>query len=139
MMPTVFTVESANRTLPLVRRIMEDLVRQYARWNQCLRAFEVATAADDPARRHEVAALDREVQALAAEIAGYVEEITSLGAEAREPYDSGLVDFPGEIDGRPVYLCWRLGEPSIEYWHELTTGFPGRQSIHTLPASVRKP
>ena len=138
-MPRPFTVESANRTLPLVRRIVEDLVRQYGRWQQRLRAFEIAAAGVESAGTSETVALQREVQALAAEIEGYVEELASLGAEAKAPRDAGLVDFPGEIDGRPVYLCWRLGEPSIQYWHELDAGFAGRQPLHSLPASAESP
>ena len=138
-MPKVFTVASANRTLPLVRRIVADLVRDYGRWQQQLAAFEVAGAVTESAREPATLALQREVQMLAAQIEEYVNELTSLGAEAREPYDSGLVDFPGEIDGRPIYLCWRLGESSIEYWHEIAAGFAGRQPIHLLPASVDTP
>jgi hypothetical protein len=138
-MSNVFTVESANRTLPLVRRIVEDLVRQYGRWQQRLTECEIAAAGVHSAQRGETAALQREVQALAAEIEGYVEELASLGAEAKAPLDTGLVDFPGEMDGRPVYLCWRLGEPSIQHWHEIDAGFAGRQPLHSLPASADRP
>ena len=135
-MSIVFTVESANRTLPLVRRIVEDLVRQYARWQQRLKECEIAAAGVLSSQRAETAALQREVQTLAAEIEGFVEELASLGAEAKAPLDAGLVDFPGEIDGRPVYLCWRLGEPTIQHWHEIDAGFAGRQPLQSLPASA---
>ena len=134
-----FTVESANRTLPLVRRIVEDLVRQYGRWQERLTAFEIAAAGVESARTSETVLLQREVQALAAEIEGYVEELASLGAEAKAPLDAGRVAFPGEIDGRPVYLCWRLGEPSVQHWHELDAGFAGRQPLDSLPASAESP
>ena len=43
--------------------------------------------------------------------------------------DLGLCDFPFYLDGRIVYLCWKLGEDKIEWWHEITTGFSERQSI----------
>ena len=43
--------------------------------------------------------------------------------------DEGLIDFPSEREGRVVYLCWRLGEERIEWWHELDTGFAGRQPL----------
>jgi len=42
------------------------------------------------------------------------------------------VDFPGQIDGRDVYYCWKLGEPSVLYWHEVDAGFVGRQRLHPL-------
>ena len=138
MVTKLFTVESANRTLPLVRRIVEDLVRQYGVWQRQLTQCEVA-AAGGAAHREEAATLQRQVQVLAAEIEGYVEELASLGAEAKAPLDAGLVDFPGEIDGRLVYLCWRLGEPSIQHWHEIDAGFAGRKPLHPLPASAESP
>ena len=137
-MTKLFTVESANRTLPLVRRIVDDLVRQYGVWQRRLAECEVA-AAGGAAQRDEAATLQRQVQTLAAEIEGYVEELASLGAEAKAPLDAGLVDFPGEIDGRLVYLCWRMGEPSIQHWHEIDAGFAGRQPLDSLPASADSP
>jgi hypothetical protein len=44
------------------------------------------------------------------------------------------VDFPAERDGRPVYLCWRLGEPSVQFWHEIDAGFVGRRPLEELVA-----
>lgn len=41
----------------------------------------------------------------------------------------GLVDFPHIREGREVFLCWKLGETSVEHWHELETGFRGRQAL----------
>src|SRR5437588_1864521 len=45
---------------------------------------------------------------------------------------SGLVDFPALREGRTVFLCWQLGEPGVAYWHEITTGFAGRQPLDDL-------
>lgn len=45
---------------------------------------------------------------------------------------SGLIDFPALVNGRQVWLCWRLGEDGIEWWHELDAGFGGRRSIADL-------
>ncbi|HUF26464.1 MAG TPA: DUF2203 domain-containing protein [Gemmatimonadaceae bacterium] len=129
----LFSVEDANRTLPLVRRIVADIVSSYQRWQERVREFEAAGAgagAGGRAQRPSDAAvsINREVQFLAAEIAAYVEELTALGIEFKG-YETGLVDFPGEIDGRPVYLCWQLGEESVQYWHARDAGFAGRQPL----------
>ena len=125
----VYTVEQANRALPLVRRIAEDIVAQYGRWQERVREFEIVTTRSTADRQDERAArLQREVQALAAEIDGYVAELAELGVEFKD-YERGLLDFPGERDGRPVYLCWQLGEPAVRFWHELDAGFPGRRPI----------
>lgn len=46
--------------------------------------------------------------------------------------DSGLCDFPHHSEGRIVYLCWQLGEEEIRWWHEITSGFQGRQPLESL-------
>ena len=128
-MTRVFSVDQANRALPLVRRIAEDIVVQYRRWQEKVREFEMVTSQSTAeAPDHRAERLQREVQELAAEIDGYIGELTDLGVEFKD-YERGLVDFPGERDGRPVYLCWQLGEPEVRFWHELEAGFLGRQPI----------
>ena len=54
--------------------------------------------------------------------------IQALGIEIKD-LDMGLVDFYAWREGRVVYLCWRLGEPTVAWWHELDTGFAGRQPL----------
>ena len=129
-----FTVEQANRTLPLVRRIVEDIVIGYRRWEMRIDEFEVASIssrADAPDERAEV--LEEEAQALAEQIAGYEEELAELGVRCID-HRTGLVDFPAVIDGRPVDLCWRLGEPVVAYWHEI-----GAMAVASGHPAVRHP
>ena len=57
-----------------------------------------------------------------------LEELSGIGCELKG-VEEGLVDFPTMREGRTVYLCWKLGEERIEYWHELDTGFAGRQPL----------
>jgi hypothetical protein len=133
-----FTLAEANRTLPLISRIVRDLVSRYPSWRELVEEYELLTSsqrADAPDPR--VTLLERQVAALAREIDGYIHEITELGAEARSPLDSGLVDFPGVHEGRSIFFCWRLGEEAIEHWHERDGGFAGRQPIDTLAFADR--
>jgi hypothetical protein len=124
-----FTVEDANRTLPLVRRIVSDVVRDYWRWQEKVREFdEVAANRKIGEPNDDAERLEAEAQQLAREIDGYIAEIRQLGVEMKG-FDTGLVDFPGEMDGRPVLLCWQLGEESVQYWHEENAGFAGRQPL----------
>ena len=58
----------------------------------------------------------------------YLQELSDLGVVLKDPF-SGLIDFPSRMDGREVYLCWRLGEPEVAFWHELEAGFAGRQKL----------
>ena len=57
-----------------------------------------------------------------------VERISAQGIILRD-VESGLVDFPSEREGRLVYLCWRLGEDHLGFWHDVDTGFPGRRPL----------
>jgi hypothetical protein len=131
-MEKLFTVEQANRTLPLVKRIVEDLVRDHRLWEDKVREFEVATAGSSPEHPDAIAELLQiEAQRLAADIEHYIAELHDLGVICKG-MDTGLVDFRGRIDGRDVFYCWKLGEPSVQYWHEIDAGFVGRQRLHPL-------
>jgi len=131
-MRTKFTIEEANRTLPLLRRIVGDVVRDYWRWQEKVREFEEVAANRQLGEANEDAdRLEKETLDLARDIEGYISEIKQLGVEMKG-IDSGLVDFPAEVNGRPVLLCWQLGEESVQYWHEENSGFAGRQPVASL-------
>src|SRR5437868_5682412 len=126
---TLFTVEQANRTLPLVRKIIEDVVQQHRRWRETILELDLVAsspAAGDP--RQHAERLEREAQSLAREIDGYERELDSLGIHLTDRR-LGLVDFPSEMAGRHVMLCWRQGEPEVQYWHEVDAGYAGRQPL----------
>jgi hypothetical protein len=55
-------------------------------------------------------------------------EIDSIGVQVKD-IDIGLLDFPCEVEGRVVLLCWKMGEPSITHWHSIEEGFAGRKPI----------
>jgi hypothetical protein len=129
-MERVFTVAEANRTLPLVGRIVEDLVRDHLRWEEKVREFELATVGSSPEKPDVIAELLQiEAQRLAVDIEGYIAELNDLGVICKG-MGTGLVDFRGRLDGRDVFYCWKLGEPSVQYWHEVNAGFIGRQKLH---------
>ena len=131
-MEKIFTIEEANRTLPLVSRIVDDLVRDHRIWEDKVREFELATVGSSPEHPDVIAELlQSEAQRLARDIEGYIAELNDLGVIVKG-MDTGLVDFRGQMDGREVYYCWKLGEPSVMYWHEIDAGFVGRQRLHPL-------
>jgi hypothetical protein len=137
-MKKTFTLAEANRTLPLISRIVRDLVDRYPVWRELVEEYELPTSSQrtevpDP----RMAPLERRVSSLAREIDGYIHEVTELGAEVRSPLDSGLVDFPGRHDGRAIFFCWKMGEEVIEHWHEQGGGFAGRQPIVALEFADR--
>ena len=126
---TVFTVERANRTLPLVRKIVEDVVRQHRLWREKILELDlVASTARAGEPRERAEELEREAQTLAREIDGFQHELEELGIQLKDRR-LGLVDFPSEMNGRPILLCWRLGEPEVQFWHDPDAGYAGRQPL----------
>lgn len=131
-MKKIFSLAEAERMLPLVGRIVEDLVRDHQRWTEKVAAFELATVGSTVNKPDPIAELlQSEAQRLAKDIEGYIAELAELGVTCKG-MDTGLVDFPGQIDGRAVYYCWKLGEDGIQYWHDVNAGFAGRQRIKPL-------
>lgn len=125
----LFTVDLANRTLPLVRRIVEDVVAGQRRWQEMMAELDVLSVearSDLPDPR--IVALERKAQLLADELDAFQEELEVLGIQLKDRR-IGLIDFPSELDGRRVLLCWRLGEPAVQFWHDEDAGFAGRQPL----------
>ena len=60
-----------------------------------------------------------------------VRQIDAWGVTLRD-IGAGLVDFPALANGRPIWLCWRLGEADIAWWHELEAGVAGRRPLIDL-------
>ena len=128
----LFTVEQANAALPLVRAITADLVRLSRevverRERLTLLATPRSASNKDP-YAEELAQIEEELEKDGEQLQAYVEELRALGVEPKSGPE-GLIDFPAMIDDRLVYLCWKLGEPEVLHWHELDSGFRGRQSL----------
>ena len=133
-----FTVDEANKMLPLVRAIAADIVRQFqvvGDLNQRLAAVshKRRLSPDDP-YSEEIAQSRAELEAEDSKLRAFHEELTRLGVELKG--QDGLCDFPSLMDGREVYLCWRLGEPEVLFWHELHDGVRGRQPLTEQTASL---
>jgi hypothetical protein len=132
--PRLFTLDEANALLPRVRELAESLQARAARLD-ALQAQLGALRAQKHRGEHPVQGESRLVQEVLGETArigvemrGEIEALLALGCELKD-VRTGLVDFRTRRDDRTVYLCWRLGEGDIRYWHELDTGFAGRQPL----------
>jgi hypothetical protein len=76
----------------------------------------------------ELIATREEVATHAERINRFLQELDAIGCVFKG-FEAGLVDFYSLRDDRPIFLCWRLGEDRIAYWHEIESGFAGRQPI----------
>jgi hypothetical protein len=120
-----FTLQEANRSLPLVTRIVRDVVNTHRRAMQLQAKLEAISPSKD------IRALQEQLETMLERLQDYIHELDEIGVELKD-YETGLIDFPGRHQGRDVYLCWKMGEEQVEYWHELHTGFAGRQPASTL-------
>ncbi|MHC5019443.1 MAG: DUF2203 family protein [Planctomycetota bacterium] len=121
-MQRLFTADSASRTLPLVTRIVDDIQRVYREREALGDALMSNPEAPDADERQ------RDFDAATRELTEFARELESVGCVLKDAA-GGLVDFPGEIDGDEVWLCWQPGETEVAYWHPLDTGFSGRRPI----------
>lgn len=128
----IFTIEQANAMLPLVRAITADLTTLAREVVDRRHRLEVILAGRDlksgDPYAEELAQGEAELNRDAIRLKGYLEELRELGVEPKGAVD-GLVDFPSLMEGRLVFLCWKLGEVEITHWHELEAGYAGRQSL----------
>ncbi|HWQ29082.1 MAG TPA: DUF2203 domain-containing protein [Dehalococcoidia bacterium] len=130
-MPRLFTVEEAEALIPELTEILLEL-RKRSRELERIRS-DLSIAARRARGNGHVAegapgSSRRRAEELVAEINRLHARILALGCELKG-IEEGLIDFPAEREGRTVYLCWRLGEPGISWWHELDAGFAGRQPL----------
>ena len=123
MSDRIYTVDEANSMLPDLR---ERLVRIRDARQVLLQTAELVTerVATDGGGSHGGREYWDAQQVLKAEIERLSEENILL----RDP-ETGLIDFPGEREGRRVWLCWRLDEDRVANWHEIDTGFIGRRPL----------
>ncbi len=131
-----FTLEQANRSLPLVRRVVTDIVDEFAEWRDCVRAYELV-AAGSTSRKTDTPQQERlrtEVDRSAHRINAYLGELSQIGCVLKG-FEDGLVDFYSRHEDRDIFLCWKLGEPAVEHWHEIEGGYAGRQKITSAVSS----
>ena len=119
-----FTVEEANALLDRVRPLLESLRTARDR----LTDAEAHEALAGAAPGNGGGGTGRDVGEAFLEVRGLLLELQELGIVVRD-IDRGLIDFPAILEGREVYLCWRLDEPAVAFWHDLETGFGGRMPL----------
>ncbi len=133
-----FTVEEATALIPK----LEGIIRSLREIFEKLRSNQSAMASLSGAQGtqgqsgngHNIwqegraRALKGEREEIEVRLKRSMDEVSSLSVEIKD-VNAGLADFRAIRDGREIYLCWKVGEDSIEYWHELDTGYASRQPL----------
>jgi hypothetical protein len=113
-----FTPAEANRTLPLVKKIVRDILND---------VYMLKTLSESLGGNVEN---NSEFKQLTININGYMGELEEIGCSYKDwNFDIGLVDFPSVINGEEVLLCWRSDENEIRFYHGINDGFAGRKLI----------
>ena len=126
-MPTYFTVEEANKTLPLLRRVVTDIVAAHSERTELVKEYAHLDH-DLEVMRTRRRELDTLLHELTDRINAHIDELEKIGVVFKG-FEPGLVDFYAIMDDREVFLCWALGEAQVDYWHELDAGYAGRQRL----------
>lgn len=134
-----YTPARASRTLPLVRRVVKDLLRLHETMEQQrlqLDGFQqIGDPIDREAYRDELEDVEKSLTSEQEKWTQCVAELTAIGVMHHSPFD-GSVDFPALLNRRPIRLCWRPGDTAVEYWHEVDESSADRKKIdrEMLPA-----
>jgi hypothetical protein len=144
---TFYTIDRANERLADVRPILEDLRArrlELIALRDRLRAASQAevpgghslvddalTSAGSPPGTESPRVLAARMQAVIDQMQAAVARLDGWGITLRD-IETGLIDFPALVEGRQVWLCWRLGEDAVAWWHDLDTGFGGRRPLGEL-------
>ncbi len=132
-MPRLFRLEDAQRLLaelePVLRTIA-SLKKSFDELDLELRVCSerIALVGGAFVERTDLAVKRRRHDSIAKMLSDSLEAVQQHGCLLKDP-DEGLVDFPTLFRGEEVYLCWKLGEPAIQFWHGLSEGFQGRKPI----------
>jgi hypothetical protein len=138
-----FTLDEANAMLPVLESLMRSAIDSKLTLEQGQKALQdiahrvhlsggsLLNISDVLARKSELAKTTQRLRDI-------LSEMDSIGVQVKD-LDDGLLDFPCQVEDDIVLLCWKLGEPTISYWHTQDTGFKDRSPIDARIAGTRRP
>ena len=132
-MPKLFTLAQAQSLIPRVDRLLREAIALKSGFVEAERALQsfnerIMLMGGMTVNRDWFLQAKNRRESEAERLRNAVQQLQNLGCLVKD-LDTGLVDFPTLFRGQEVYLCWKLGEASIEFWHDVDTGFAGRQAI----------
>src|SRR6185295_1710025 len=121
----IFTFSEATGLLPRLRPILEEVADE---WNRVKGLNPQIQKARDKAQFDGGSFYGAEYIETVTRLVTLLQRIREMGVVLKD-VDKGLCDFPYMKNGRVVYLCWHLGEEAIHFWHDIETGFGGREPL----------
>ncbi|CAN5253362.1 DUF2203 family protein [soil metagenome] len=131
-MSRFYGIDEANELLvelrPLLEKLRSDRQAVADSQRQLVRARTTNGSGD---HAQELALKEAEIRQAVGRMRDAVVRLEELSVTLRD-IAAGLVDFPALAAGRPIWLCWRLGETAVEWWHETDDGFDNRKPLLEL-------
>lgn len=137
MVTRFYAIDEANASLPEVERILSALRDQR---EELISLRDRVVAASPPDGETPTTGTAEQIRLLRLGMQGLIDQMQAGVARLVEmditlrDISTGLIDFPALVTGRPIWLCWRLGESDIEYWHPHDEGFDARRPLSELPS-----
>jgi hypothetical protein len=125
-----FSIEGAEKLLPKIEKLVRRL-RHLDKAIELLNTVEIEVEEEDYDYIRHVTRLNKEFHKLSYEFYRKLDVLEGYGCLVKD-LELGLVDFYFKFEGRDVFLCWKLGERKIKFWHEIDTGFNQRKPILDL-------
>ncbi len=132
-MPRFFTLTQAEKLLPQVESAIREAITRKAEYDQAEAEWQgfsqrlMLTGGMQVDRSRLIAQKNRR-ESSALDVQNSIERVLEFGCLVKD-LDIGLIDFPTLFNGEEVYLCWKLGESGIQFWHGVQDGFRGRKAI----------
>ncbi len=128
----LFSQEEANELVPRLELLMSSLQVSASELRQRVTDLVADDGELDGMGLQDIIDRHPELKTITTRMADLAGQIESFGCFLKD-IDHGLVDFPGEVEGEVVFLCWQFGEPRVLAWHTLESGFSARQPLRGTP------
>ena len=132
-MPRFFTLSQAEKLLPQVESAIREAIARKSEYDQAETEWQsfsrrVMVSGGMQVDRSRLSEQKNRREAAALDVRNSIERVHEFGCLVKD-LDNGLIDFPTLLNGQEVYLCWKLGENGIQFWHGVQEGFRGRKAI----------
>jgi hypothetical protein len=131
-MARYFGIDEANELVREARPVLQQLSEDREKVAEAQAVLQRERENNGSAEHaEELAEREQQIRDVVHRMQEAVGQIDAWGVTLRD-ISTGLIDFPALANGRPIWLCWRLGEDDIGWWHETNVGFDGRQPLSEL-------
>jgi hypothetical protein len=132
-MPRFFTLSQAEKLLPEVESAIREAIARKSEYDQAEAEWQsfsrrVMLQGGMQVDRSRLSEQKNRREAAALDVRNSIAQVHEFGCLVKD-LDIGLIDFPTLLNGQEVYLCWKLGESAIQFWHGVQEGFRGRKAI----------